>query len=114
MVSPDRLYGETVRSTFIINPYGRIKSILTYPIYTGRNTYSLLRILDSLQLDELYNVSTPADWQPGDPIVLKIPNTVEEMKARAEMANNLRLNCPFWYLCYENLDENITNENNIQ
>ncbi|HEX7075105.1 MAG TPA: peroxiredoxin [Hyphomicrobiaceae bacterium] len=61
---------QTVRSVFVIGPDKKIKLILTYPMTTGRNFQEILRALDSLQLTAKFPVSTPADWQPGEDIVI--------------------------------------------
>jgi alkyl hydroperoxide reductase subunit AhpC len=61
---------QTVRSVFVIGPDKKIKLILTYPMSTGRNFQEILRAIDSIQLTAKYPVSTPADWQPGEDIVI--------------------------------------------
>jgi len=61
---------QTVRSVFVIGPDKKIKLILTYPMTTGRNFQEILRALDSLQLTAKFPVSTPADWKPGEDIVI--------------------------------------------
>jgi alkyl hydroperoxide reductase subunit AhpC len=60
----------TVRSVFIIGPDKRIKLMLTYPMTTGRNFDEILRVLDSLQLTARHKVATPANWQPGDDVII--------------------------------------------
>ncbi|HLH35802.1 MAG TPA: peroxiredoxin [Alloacidobacterium sp.] len=60
----------TARSVFIIGPDKRIKLTLTYPMSTGRNFAEILRVLDSIQLTAKHKVSTPADWKPGDDIII--------------------------------------------
>lgn len=103
MLNPDRLYGETVRDAFIINPYGRIRSILTLPASCGRNFQELLRILDSLQITEQYNLETPADWQPGNPVLVPPPTTYDELMNRLNTTDSLGMQCPFWNVCYTEL-----------
>lgn len=61
---------QTVRSVFVISPDKKVKLILTYPMSTGRNFQEILRAIDSIQLTAKYPVSTPADWQPGEDIVI--------------------------------------------
>ena len=73
---------QTVRAVFIIDPEGMIRCILYYPMSTGRNLPEIIRIIQSLQLHDRENVSTPADWQPGDDAVLGAPLTLEEAEAR--------------------------------
>jgi len=60
----------TVRNVFVIAPDKTIKLILVYPMTTGRNFDEVLRVLDSLQLTANHQVSTPAQWQPGDDVIV--------------------------------------------
>jgi alkyl hydroperoxide reductase subunit AhpC len=61
---------QTVRTVFIIGPDKKIKLMLVYPMTTGRNFHEILRVLDSLQLTAKHKVATPADWKPGDDVVI--------------------------------------------
>ena len=60
----------TVRSVFIVGPDKRIKLILTYPMTTGRNFDEILRVLDRLQLTAKHKVATPANWRPGEDVII--------------------------------------------
>jgi len=113
MVNPDRIYEESVSDVFIINPNGRIRAIITYPVSCGRNTYELLRIIDSLQLSEGYNAYTPANWMPGEPVIVPPPHTFEEAMQREKEGSSLGLKCNSWYLCYKDYNSiSDTNQNN--
>jgi alkyl hydroperoxide reductase subunit AhpC len=61
---------QTVRSVFVVGPDKKIKLILTYPMTTGRNFREILRAIDSMQLTAKFPVATPADWQPGEDVVI--------------------------------------------
>ena len=61
---------QTVRNVFVIGPDKKIKLILVYPMTTGRNFDEVLRVIDSLQLTANHKVSTPAQWQPGDDVII--------------------------------------------
>ena len=61
---------QTVRNVFIIGPDKKVKLILVYPMSVGRNFDEVLRVLDSLQLGAKHRVSTPADWQQGEDVIL--------------------------------------------
>ena len=100
MLNPDRLYSETVRDTFIINPAGRIMAIITLPVSTGRNIDELMRIFDSIKIKEEYNLNTPARWKPGDPLLLPNTTSYEEIINRINNKEILGYDCPFWYVCY--------------
>ena len=60
----------TVRSVFVIGPDKKIKMTMTYPMTTGRNFDEILRVLDSLQLSARHKVATPANWKPGDDVII--------------------------------------------
>jgi alkyl hydroperoxide reductase subunit AhpC len=59
-----------VRTVFVIGPDKRIKLTLAYPMTTGRNFDEILRVLDSIQLTTKHKVSTPANWKPGDDVII--------------------------------------------
>ncbi len=61
---------QTVRNVFVIGPDKKIKLILVYPMTTGRNFDEVLRVIDSLQLTAEHKVSTPAQWTPGDDVII--------------------------------------------
>lgn len=103
MLNPDRMYEESVRSAFVINPNGRIKAVLTLPTSCGRNGNELLRVLDSLQITEKYNLYTPADWRQGDPLLMPTPTSYEDLIKSIENAESGNIRCPFWYVCYTDL-----------
>ncbi|QQR91682.1 MAG: peroxiredoxin [Myxococcales bacterium] len=70
MIHPDTNAKLTVRSVFFIDPSKKIRAIITYPPSTGRNFYEVLRVIDSLQLTDTYQVATPVDWKDGDDVVI--------------------------------------------
>lgn len=109
IVNPDRIYEQSVRDLFIINPTGRISAIATYPISVGRNFYETLRVIDSLQLTENYGVYTPSNWMPGNPVIIPTAKTFEESMNRLQ--NNMDMNCMNWYECYTEYYSLISNNN---
>jgi thioredoxin-dependent peroxiredoxin len=72
---------QTVRNVFVIGPDKAIKLILVYPMSTGRNFDEVLRVIDSLQLTAKHKVSTPAQWQPGDDVIISGSVSNDEAKA---------------------------------
>jgi len=72
----------TVRTVFIIGPDKKIKTMLIYPMSTGRNFAEVLRILDSLQLTARAGVSTPVNWNSGDDVVVPAAMPEEEVKKK--------------------------------
>ena len=71
---------QTVRSVFVIDPAKKIRLLLTYPMATGRNFQEILRVVDSLQLTDKHRVATPANWKPGDDVI--IAGGVSDQEAR--------------------------------
>jgi alkyl hydroperoxide reductase subunit AhpC len=61
---------QTVRTVFVIGPDKKIKLMLVYPMATGRNFEEILRVIDSLQLTAKHRVATPADWKPGQDVII--------------------------------------------
>lgn len=101
MIHPGQSKTETVRCVFIIDPEGKIRAILYYPLTTGRNIHEILRLIDALQTSDKYKVATPANWKPGDPVVVPPPQTVEDAEERLKQGYE----CKDWYLCMKRLPE---------
>jgi peroxiredoxin 2/4 len=102
-----RLYGmihrassstSTVRAVFAIDPSQKVRVILYYPMQMGRNVDELLRVFQALRVIDNKGVSVPADWQPGERVIVPAPATVEEANRRAEAEPNSSLNVERWYL----------------
>ena len=77
MIHPNASDTATVRSVFVIGPDHKVKLTLTYPASTGRNFQELLRVIDSLQLTARHAVATPADWKPGEDVII-VPAVSDE------------------------------------
>ncbi len=78
MIHPNESASATVRSLFVIGADKRVKLILVYPMSTGRNFAEILRALDSLQLVDDHPVATPADWQPGEDVIVGLGVSSEQ------------------------------------
>lgn len=83
MIHPNANNTLTVRSVFIIDPQKKLRLTITYPASTGRNFDEILRVIDSLQLTDNYQVATPVNWQDGDECVI-VPSLKdpEELKQK--------------------------------
>ncbi len=73
---------QTVRNVFVIGPDKKVKLVLIYPMTTGRNFDEVLRVIDSLQLTAEHQVATPAQWQPGDDVIISGAVSDEQAKER--------------------------------
>jgi alkyl hydroperoxide reductase subunit AhpC len=82
MIHPNAADNVTVRSVFVVGPDNKVKLTLTYPQSTGRNFDELLRVIDSLQLTAGFQVSTPADWQQGEDVIILPAVSDEEAKSK--------------------------------
>jgi alkyl hydroperoxide reductase subunit AhpC len=82
MIHPRHDDTATVRSVFVIGPDKTIKLTLTYPASTGRDFGEILRVLDSLQLTAAHQVATPADWRPGEDVIITAAVSDEEAARR--------------------------------
>ena len=84
---------QTVRSVFVIGPDKKIKLTLSYPMTTGRNFHELLRVIDSLQLTVNNKVATPANWEPGEDVVILA--SVSDDDAKKTYPNGWRAPKPY-------------------
>ncbi|PSO47812.1 MAG: peroxiredoxin [Cyanobacteria bacterium SW_9_44_58] len=82
MIHPNANNNLTVRSVFIIDPQKKLRLTLTYPASTGRNFPEILRVIDSLQLTDDYQVATPVNWKEGDDVVVLPSVSTEEAKQK--------------------------------
>ena len=73
---------QTLRNVFVIGPDKKIKLILIYPMTTGRNFDEVLRVIDSLQLTAEHQLATPAQWQPGENVIISGSVSNEQAKER--------------------------------
>ncbi len=70
MIHPNASATATVRSLFVVGPDKLVKLMITYPASTGRNFHEVLRVIDSLQLTAKHSLATPANWQPGEDLIV--------------------------------------------
>jgi peroxiredoxin 2/4 len=91
----------TVRSVFAIDPKGNVRALLYYPMQLGRNVDELIRIFQALQTSDANGVSCPANWQPGQPVIVPAPATTEDAAKRAE--GGAGLDVTTWYLSRKEL-----------
>jgi len=99
MVHPGQSKTETVRCVFIIDPNQVIRLILYYPLTTGRNMDEILRVIDALQTSDANKVATPANWRPGEKVIVPPPQTQEMAEERVKAG----FECVDWYLCRKKL-----------
>ena len=93
MIHPNASETLTVRSLFIIGPDKKVKLIITYPASTGRNFNEVLRVIDSLQLTAAHSVSTPADWQDGQDVI--VANSIPTEDAQKKFPKGVKVVKPY-------------------
>jgi peroxiredoxin 2/4 len=102
MIMPGEDSTKAVRAVFVIDPKGTIRAIIYYPLSLGRNFDELLRVVKALQPADHFGVATPADWRPGEPVILPAPGSSgmaqERMEGRVEGTH-----CADWYFCTKGL-----------
>jgi len=82
MIHPGESQTATVRSVFIIDPDQKIRLTMTYPMTVGRNFAEILRVIDALQTTDSQEVACPADWVPGDRVIIRPTVSEEDAKKK--------------------------------
>tara|TARA_Y100000782_G_C10188536_1_gene268573 strand:+ start:7755 stop:8402 length:648 start_codon:yes stop_codon:yes gene_type:complete len=82
MLQPGESETAAVRAVFFIDPSGKIRLIMYYPLNVGRNMDEIKRVLLALQTSDEHKVALPLDWRPGDKVIVPPPKTVDEMTER--------------------------------
>jgi peroxiredoxin 2/4 len=103
MIQPGESRTTAVRGVFIIDTNGRVRAIIYYPLSLGRNIDELYRAVVALQTADAFAVATPADWRPGDPVIVPPPNSCGVAKQRME--NKEGLTCCDWFFCTKPIAE---------
>ena len=99
MIQPGQSSTQAVRAVFIIDPEATIRTILYYPISTGRNFDEIKRIIQALQKADKDACATPADWRPGDDVIVPTAGSCGVAKERVESKDE-NMYCLDWFLCF--------------
>uniref|UniRef100_A0A7V4N4B1 Peroxiredoxin n=1 Tax=Thermodesulfobacterium geofontis TaxID=1295609 RepID=A0A7V4N4B1_9BACT len=109
MLHPGESSSATVRAVFIIDPNGKIRAIIYYPLSAGRNMKEILRLIDALQTADKHGVATPANWVPepqvwefteeNTKVIVPPPTNYEEAVNRFKQGYE----CIDWYFCKKKL-----------
>ncbi len=90
MIHPGVSATATVRAVFVIDPRRTVRAVIYYPMNAGRNVDEILRLVKALQTADTHVCATPVNWQPGDPVVVPPPKTVDEVAERLSHAGKDR------------------------
>jgi len=103
MIQPNESSTKAVRAVFFIDPNGIIRAIIYYPLSLGRNFDELYRVVIALQAADAFEVATPADWNPGDDVIIGPAGSCGTAESR--MAGKEDMECKDWYFCTRKLDK---------
>jgi len=103
MIQPGESNTKAVRAVFYIDPKGIIRTILYYPLSTGRNFDELYRTLIALQAADVFGIATPADWRPGDDVIMSPAGSCNAAQDRMEGKEDLE--CKDWFFCTKKLSK---------
>ncbi len=82
MIHPGASATATVRAVFVIDPSRTVRALIYYPLTNGRNIEEIIRLVDSLQASSSQGIATPANWRPGDKVIVPATTTMTTRKAR--------------------------------
>lgn len=82
MIHPGVSDTVTVRALFVIDPKQTVRGIIYYPLNVGRSVDEVVRLIDALQTSDKHSVSLPANWKPGDDVIVPAPKTEKDVEAR--------------------------------
>lgn len=99
MIQPGASTTQAVRSVFFIDPRGKIRAIIYYPLSLGRNFDEIKRVIQALQKADVDNCATPADWRPGDDVIVPTAGSCGTAKERVE-SDDPDMYCLDWFMCF--------------
>ncbi|MBN2618286.1 MAG: peroxiredoxin [Spirochaetales bacterium] len=105
MIQPGEATTKAVRAVFFIDPKGIIRTMIYYPLSLGRNFDELYRVLQALKTADEFGVATPADWRPGDDVIVSPAGSCGTAKDRME-GKEEGVECQDWFFCSKKLDKN--------
>lgn len=100
MIQPGQSNTQAVRAVFIIDPKGIIRTMLYYPLSTGRNFDEIKRIIQALQKADEAQCATPADWRPGDDVIVPTAGSCGTAKERMDNQSDEQY-CLDWFMCFK-------------
>jgi peroxiredoxin (alkyl hydroperoxide reductase subunit C) len=99
MIHPAQSGTAAVRAVFFIDPEFKLRGLVYYPLSNGRNMDEMLRIIDAFQTSDEHGVATPANWRPGDDVIVPPPKTKKEAEKRLKEG----FDCADWFFCKKKL-----------
>lgn len=109
MIQPNEDNTKAVRAVFFVDPNGIIRTIIYYPLSLGRNFDELYRVLIALKTADEFGVATPADWRPGDEVIVPPAGSCGSAKDRMD-GKEEGVDCKDWFFCTKKIDEKTVME----
>jgi len=100
MLQPNASTTQAVRAVFLIDPAAKIRAVLYYPLSNGRDMEEIKRLLIALQKSDKEGIATPANWQPGDDVIIPTPGSCGLVKERMEKKEEGKY-CLDWFICFK-------------
>jgi peroxiredoxin (alkyl hydroperoxide reductase subunit C) len=104
MIQPNEDTTKAVRAVFFVDPKGIIRAIIYYPLSLGRNFDELYRVLIALKAADEFGVATPADWRPGDDVIVPPAGSCGTAKDRMD-GKEEGIECLDWFFCLKKIDK---------
>ncbi|WP_423228193.1 peroxiredoxin [Rhodococcoides navarretei] len=98
MIMPGESSSKAVRAVFVVDPIGVVRAVIYYPLSTGRNFDEILRLIKALQTADAFDVATPADWRPGDPVIVPPAGSCGSAADRMDGTDS-DVDCQDWFFC---------------
>lgn len=98
MVQPNASNTQAVRAVFIIDPKAKVRAVLYYPLSNGRNMDEIQRLVGAMQKSDKEGIATPANWRPGDDVIIPPPGSCGSAKERVESKEEGKY-CLDWFMC---------------
>ena len=105
MMQPGESNTKAVRAVFVIDPKGVVRTVLYYPLSLGRNFEEIYRIVIALKTADEFSIATPADWQPGDDVIVPTAGSCGVAKERMESKDEMH--CYDWFFCTKKLAKEL-------
>jgi len=104
MIQPGEAATKAVRAVFFIDPKGIVRAIIYYPLSIGRNFDELIRVIQALKTADAFSVACPADWRPGDDVIVPPAGSCGVAKDRME-GKDAGVTCHDWFFCTKKIDQ---------
>ncbi len=104
MMMPGESNTKAVRAVFVIDPEGIVRTVLYYPLSLGRNFDEMYRIVIALQAADAFKIATPADWRPGDEVIVPPAGSCGVAKERMEGKSD-DITCYDWFFCTKKISK---------